>query len=172
MSRIHTGWEGRFYEDFEIGDIYIHPFGRTVTENDNIWFSLLTMNTNEIHFNSDYSAGTEWGKPLINSGLTLAIVLGMSVMDVSQNAINLGWEEIKLPNPVFAGDTIYAQTEVLEKRESKSRPEMGIVKVKTVGYNQNNVPVIELKRTIMVWKRQHAPRQKILEKRIRFAERK
>ncbi|GBC68526.1 Beta-methylmalyl-CoA dehydratase [archaeon HR01] len=170
MGRIKPGWEGRYYEDFEPGDIYIHPYGRTLTEVDNIWFSLLTMNSNEIHFNSDYSAETQWGKPLINSGLTLAIVLGMSVMDVSQNAINLGWEEIKLPNPVFAGDTIYAQTEVLEKRESKSRPEMGIVKVRTVGYNQNNQPVIELKRTIMVWKREHAPRRKTLEKRIKFAE--
>ncbi len=170
MGKIYTGWEGRYYEDFEPGDIYIHPFGRTVTENDNIWFSLLTMNTNEIHFNSDYSAETEWGRPLINSTLTLSIVLGMSVMDVSQNAINLGWEEIKLPNPVFAGDTIYAQTEVLEKRESRSRPHMGIVKVKTIGYNQNNVPVIELKRTIMVWKREYAPRLKTRDKRMRFAE--
>jgi len=170
MGRISTGWEGRYYEDFEPGDIYIHPYGRTITENDNIWFSLLTMNTNEIHFNSDYSAGTEWGRPLINSALTLAIVLGMSVMDVSQNAINLGWEEIKLLNPVFAGDTLYAQTEVLEKRESKSRPQMGIVKVKTIGYNQNNVPVIEMKRTIMVWKKQYAPRLKTRDKRIRFAE--
>jgi len=170
MGQIKLGWEGRYYEDFEIGDVYIHPYGRTVTEVDNIWFTLLTMNTNEIHFNSDYAAETQWGRPLINSTLTLAIVLGMSVMDVSQNAINLGWEEIKLLNPVFAGDTIYAQTEVLEKRESKSRPEMGIVKVKTIGYNQNNIPVIELKRTFMVWKKEYSPRRKTLEKRIKFAE--
>ena len=172
MPRIVSSWGGRYYEDFQPGDIYIHPFGRTITEYDNILFTLLTMNTNEIHFNADYSAQTEWGRPLINSALTLAIVLGISVMDVSQNAINLGWEEIKLPNPVFAGDTLYAQTEVLEKRESKSRPEMGIVKVKTVGYNQNNVTVIEMKRTIMVWKRQYAPRSKIQDKRIKFAENK
>jgi len=170
MGRIIKSWEGRFYEDFEPGDIYIHPYGRTVTENDNIWFSLLTMNTNEIHFNSDYSSKTTWKRPLINSALTLAIVMGMSVMDVSQNAINLGWEEIKLLNPVFAGDTLYAQTEVLEKRESKSRPEMGIVKLKTLGYNQDNIAVIEMKRTIMVWKRQFAPRFIIYDKRMRFAE--
>jgi itaconyl-CoA hydratase len=170
MGRIIKGWEGRYYEDFEPGDVYVHPYGRTITENDNIWFTLLTMNTNEIHFNNDYAAGTEWGRPLINSALTLAIVLGMSVMDVSQNAVNLGWEEIKLLNPVFAGDTLYAQTEVLEKRESKSRPEMGIVKLKTIGYNQNNTPVIEMKRTIMVWKRNFAPRLKIYDKRMKFAE--
>ncbi|MCS6785157.1 MAG: MaoC family dehydratase [Candidatus Caldarchaeum sp.] len=170
MPNIYRGWEGRYYEDFQPGDIYIHPYGRTITENDNIWFSLLTMNTNEIHFNSEYAAETQWGKPLVNSCLTLSIVLGMSVMDISQNAVNLGWEEIRLLNPVFAGDTIYAQTEVLEKRESKSRPEMGIVRFKTIGYNQDNVPVIELKRTVMVWKKQHAPRGRIIEKRIKFAE--
>jgi len=102
----------------------------------------------------------------VNSALTLALVLGMSVMDVSQNAINLGWEEIKLPNPVFVGDTLYAQTEVLEKRESKSRPEMGIVKVRTIGYNQDGKIVLDMKRTIMVWKREYAPRTKILKRRL------
>ncbi|MDJ0269742.1 MAG: MaoC family dehydratase [Aigarchaeota archaeon] len=169
MANIVGGWKGRFYEDFTVGDVYIHPYGRTITEADNIWFTLLTMNMNEIHFNADYAAETEWGRPLVNSALTLAVVLGMSVMDVSQNAINLGWEEIKLPNPVFAGDTLYAQTEVLEKRESRSRPHMGIVKLKTIGYNQDGKIVLEMKRTIMVWKKAYAPRSKIEEKRRKIA---
>lgn len=168
MARVYPGWEGRFFEDFEIGDVYMHPYGRTITENDNIWFSLLTMNVNEIHLNNDYAAATEWGRPLVNSAFTLALVLGMSVMDVSQNAINLGWEDIKLPNPVYVGDTLYAQTEVLEKRESSSRPEMGIVKVRTIGYNQDGKIVLEMKRSIMVWKREHAPRTRILEHRRRL----
>jgi acyl dehydratase len=168
-KRIVKGWEGRYFEDFEPGDVYVHPYGRTVTEADNVWFTLLTMNPNEIHVNTDYSRETEWGRPLVNSALTLAIVLGLSVPDVSQNAINLGFEEVKFLNPVFAGDTLYAQSEVLEKRESRSRPEMGIVKVRTVGYNQNGVPVVEFKRTVMVWKRDFAPRRKLMERRMRFA---
>ena len=161
MGRVYHGWEGRYFEDFEVGDVYHHPYGRTITEADNIWFTLLTMNMNEIHFNTDYAEKTRWGKPLVNSALTLAIVTGLTVMDVSQNAINLGWEEIKLPNPVYVGDTIYAKTEVLEKRESKSRPEMGIVKLKTTAYKQDGTTILEMKRTIMVWKREHAPRKKL-----------
>ena len=160
MGKAYHGWEGRYFEDFEVGDVYHHPYGRTITEADNIWFTLLTMNMNEIHFNTDYAEKTRWGKPLVNSTLTLAIVTGLTVMDVSQNAINLGWEEIKLPNPVYVGDTIYAKTEVLEKRESKSRPEMGIVKLKTTAYKQDGTTILEMKRTIMVWKREHAPRKK------------
>lgn len=167
--RVFTGWEGRYFEDFEPGDVYVHPYGRTLTEADNVWFTLLTMNPNEIHVNADYCAETEWGRPLVNSALTLAVVLGLSVMDVSQNAINLGFEEVRFLHPVYAGDTLYAQSEVLEKRESRSRPGMGIVKVRTVGYNQNNVPVIEFKRTVMVWKRDHAPRRRVLGRRMRLA---
>jgi len=160
MARVYRGWEGRYYEDFEVGDVYYHPYGRTITEADNTWFTLLTMNMNEIHFNNEYAKQTEWGRVLVNSTLTLAVVVGLSVMDVSQNAVNLGWEEIKLPNPVYVGDTIYAKTEVLEKRESRKRPEMGIVKLKTTGYKQDGKTVIEMKRTILVWKREHAPRRK------------
>jgi len=148
---------GRYYEDFTVGDVYRHPFGRTITQTDNIWFTLLTVNTNPIHFDQFYAAKTEFGKPLVDSTLTLAIVTGLSVADVSQNAINLGWEEVRLPHPVFEGDTIYAQSEVLEKRESRSRPHMGIVKVRTIGFNQDGTVVIEFKRTIMVYKRDHAP---------------
>ncbi len=151
------GWRGRFYEDFQVGDVYVHPLGRTVTTADNIWFTALTMNPNPIHLDHVYSAQTEFGRPLVNSTFTLALVTGLSVTDISQNAINLGWEEVKLLHPVYEGDTIYAQSEVLFKRESRSRPHMGIVKVKTTGYNQDGVAVIEFVRTILVYKRDHAP---------------
>ncbi|MFZ8856802.1 MAG: MaoC family dehydratase [Candidatus Caldarchaeales archaeon] len=123
-KRIVKGWEGRYFEDLEPGDVYVHPYGRTVTETDNVWLTLLTMSPNEIHVNTDYSRETERGRPLVNNVLTLAIVLGLSVLDVSQNAINLGFEEVKFLNPVFAGDTLYAQSEALEKRESRSRLEI------------------------------------------------
>ncbi|MCW5852841.1 MAG: MaoC family dehydratase [Anaerolineae bacterium] len=154
---VKQGWQGRVYEDFEVGDVYPHPLGRTVTQNDNIMFTLMTLNPNPIHFDAHYSAQTEWGKPLVDSTFTLALVTGLSVSDVSQNAVNLGWDEVRLPAPVFEGDTIYAQSEVLEKRESKSRPHQGIVKLKTIGYNQDGVVVIEFKRTILVYKQGHAP---------------
>jgi itaconyl-CoA hydratase len=155
---IKTGWKGRLYEDFEVGDVYEHPLGRTVLAADNSWFTLLTMNTNPIHFDVNYASKTEFGKPLVNSCLTLAIVTGQSVTDLSQNAAaNLAWDEIRLPNPVFEGDTIYSKSEVLEKRESKSRPNVGIVRVKTTGLNQHGAMVIEFKRTFMVYKRGHVP---------------
>ncbi|MFY0543583.1 MaoC family dehydratase [Brevibacillus sp. H7] len=155
---IKEGWIGRFYEDFEVGDIYPHPLGRTVTQTDNIWFTLLTQNTNPIHFDAEYSAKTEFGRPLVDSTFTLALVTGQSVTDVSQNVMaNLGWDDIRLPHPVFEGDTIYSYSEVLEKRESKSRQNVGIVKVKTVGYNQNDDVVIQFARTFMVYKRGHGP---------------
>ncbi|MFN8474485.1 MAG: MaoC family dehydratase [Anaerolineae bacterium] len=154
---IKQGWQGRFFEDFEVGDIYPHPLGRTVTQDDNITFTLMTLNPNPIHFDAHYSAQTEWGKPLVDSTFTLALVTGLSVTDVSQNAVNLGWDEVRLPAPVFEGDTIYAQSEVLEKRESRSRPHMGIVKLRTIGFNQDGTVVISFIRTIMVYKRGHAP---------------
>ena len=130
---VKPGWEGRFFEDFSVGDVYRCRLGRTVTEADNIWFTLLTNNTNQIHFNNEYGKRTEFGKCLINSALTLAIVAGMGVADVSENGFALGWDEIKLPNPLFAGDTLYSESEVLEKRESKSKPQWGIIKVRTRG---------------------------------------
>jgi itaconyl-CoA hydratase len=155
---VKTGWKGRVYEDFEVGDVYEHPLGRTVLAADNSWFTLLTMNTNPIHFDANYAAKTEFAKPLVNSCLTLAIVTGQSVTDLSQNAAaNLAWDEIRLPNPVFEGDTIYSKSEVLEKRESKSRPNVGIVRVKTTGLNQQGSVVIEFNRTFMVYKRGHVP---------------
>jgi acyl dehydratase len=155
---IKEGWRGRFFEDFEPGDVYQHPLGRTVIGADNIWFTLLTQNTAPIHFDHHYASQTEFGKPLVDSTFTLALVTGQSVTDISQNVFaNLGWDEVRLPNPVFEGDTIYSQTEVLEKRESKSRPNVGVVKVKTTGYNQEGKAVIEFNRTILVYKRGQAP---------------
>ncbi len=161
MSPLKAGWEGRYFEDFELADIYRCRYGRTVTEADNIQFTLLTNNTNQIHFNREYGARTEWGQCLINSALTLAIVAGMGVADVSENGFALGWDEVKLPNPLFAGDTLYSESEVLEKRESRSRPEFGVVKVLTRGYNQRGEIVIEYRRSVMVWKRAHAPARDI-----------
>ena len=155
---VKEGWTGRVYEDFEVGDIYRHPLGRTVTQSDNIWFTLLTVKNNPIHFDAAYAAQTEWGRPLVDSTFTLALVTGLSVNDVSMNGINLGWDEVRLPHPLFEGDTVYAQSEVLETRESRSRPHLGIVKIKTTGTNQDGVVVIEFQRTIMVYKRGHVPR--------------
>ena len=155
---IKRGWEGRFFEDFEIGDIYKHPGGRTIIDADNIWFTNLTLNTNPIHFNYEYAANTEFKKPLVNSCFTISLVTGMSVTDLSQNAIaNLGWENVKLPNPLFVGDTLYAESEIISKRESKSRPHAGIIRAKTKGIKQGNVVVIEYERNIMVYKREYAP---------------
>jgi acyl dehydratase len=154
---LKVGWEGRFLEDFEVGDLYRCRFGRTVTEADNIQFTLLTNNSNQIHFNRDYGEKAGFGGCLVNSLLTLSIVMGMSAPDVSENGINLGWDDARLPHPVFAGDTLYSETEVLAVRESRSRPEQGIVSVHTRGYNQHGDLVIEFRRSIMVWKRDHAP---------------
>jgi itaconyl-CoA hydratase len=152
------GWTGRVFEDFVVGDVYEHPLGRTLLAADNIWFTCLTMNTNPIHFDAAYAAQTEFGKPLMNSCLTLALVTGQSVTDLTQNAVaNLGWDEVRLPHPVFEGDTIYSRSEVLDTRESKSRPNVGIVRVKTTGVNQDGTPVIDFTRTFMVWKRGHVP---------------
>lgn len=151
--------EGRYFEDFQVGEVIHHPLGRTITQADNIWFTLLTVNTNPIHLDSHYAAQTEFGRPLVNSTLTLAIITGLSVADVSQNAINLGWEKVTLPHPVFEGDTLYARTEILEKRESRSRPHMGIVRLRTTGVNQDGVTVMEFERSILVYKRDGAPRR-------------
>ena len=141
---------GRTYEELEVGAVYRSRFGRTVLEADNVWFTLLTLNTNPIHFDAQYAAQTEWEKPLVDSTFTLALVTGLSVVDVSERAVNLGWREVTLPAPVFAGDTIRAETEILEKRESKSRPGFGVVTVRTRGLNQSDEVVIEFERTVLV----------------------
>ena len=140
----------RSYDELEVGAVYRSRFGRTVLDADNVWFTLLTNNTNPIHFDAEYAASTEWGRPLVDSTFTLALVTGLSVADISERAVNLGWRDVRLPAPVFAGDTIRAETEVLEKRESRSRPGHGIVTVRSRGLNQRDEVVIEFERTIMV----------------------
>ncbi len=141
-----------------MGDVYEHALGRTITTADNIWFTLLTQNTAPIHFDHVYASKTEFGKPLVNSCLTLALVTGQSVSDVSQNVMaNLGWDEVRLPNPVFEGDTIRSRSEVLELRESRSRPSVGIVTVRTAGFNQDGVEVISFRRTALIYRRGHGP---------------
>lgn len=153
-----SGWLGRFFEDFTVGDVYHHALGRTVTTTDNMWFTLLTQNTAAVHFDHHYAAQTEFQRPLVNSSFTLALVTGQSVSDVSQNVYaNLAWDEVRLPNPVFEGDTIYSQSEVLETRASQSRPTVGIVTVKTTGFNQDGKVVITYRRTVMVYLRGHGP---------------
>ncbi len=155
---VKEGWRGRVFEDFEVGDVYVHPLGRTVTTTDNLWFTLLTQNTNPLHFDHAYAAQTEFKRPLVDSTFTLALVTGQSVGDLSQNALaNLGWENVRLPHPVFEGDTIYARSEILEARASRSRPHVGIVRVRTTGVNQDGTPVIEFTRAFMVYKRGYAP---------------
>ncbi len=142
---------GRTYDDFTVGDVYEHRPGRTISEADNVWFTLLTMNTHPLHFDAEYAAKSEFGKPLVNSTLTLAIVTGMSVSDVSQKAIaNLGWTDIKLMAPVFVGDTIYAESEVTAKRPSKSRPKQGIVSVRTRGLKADGTVFMEFDRSMLV----------------------
>jgi len=147
---------GRYYDDFVIGDVYEHRPGRTITETDNIWFTLLTMNKHPLHFDNAYAAKTEFKRPLVNSCLTLSIVAGMSVSDVSQKAIgNLGWNDVKLTAPVFVGDTIYAESEVLSKRESASRPNQGLVTVRTIGKKDDGTQFMSFERTVLVPKRGH-----------------
>ncbi len=153
---------GRYYEDFEVGDVYEHRPGRTITATDNTWFTLLTMNTHPLHFDTEYAKASEFGRCLVCSPLTVALMVGMSVSDVSQKAIaNLGWKDIKLTHPLFVGDTLYADSEVLEKRESKSRPEAGLVTVRTAGRNQDGAVVCTFDRTILVAKRGHSVEDRI-----------
>jgi itaconyl-CoA hydratase len=150
-------WLGRFFEDVEVGDVYRSRLGRTITDTDNVWFTTVTMNTNQMHFNSHYAESTMFGKPLVNSCFTLSLVTGLSVPDTSENgAANLAWTDINLPRPVFVGDTLWAETEILGVRESDSRPDMGIVDMRTRGINQDGKVVIEFKRTFLLYKRSAA----------------
>jgi itaconyl-CoA hydratase len=151
-------WRGRFFEDFAVGDVFQSRLGRTVTETDNIWFTCLTLNTNQLHFNDHYAARTIYGRPLVNSTLTLALVTGITVPDTSENAAaNLGWDEVRLPAPVFVGDTLWAESEILELRESTSRPEVGIVTMRCRGINQDGIVVVEFRRTFMAYRRDAEP---------------
>jgi itaconyl-CoA hydratase len=153
-----TGGGGRCFEDFVVGTVIRHPIGRTVTSADNAWTTLIAVNTNPIHFDAHYAAQTEFGKPLVNSPFILALVTGLSVADISRYGVNLGWDEVRMPAPVFEGDTIYAQSEVLSARESKSRPHMGVVEVKSTGFKQDGTVVMTYRRTILVYKRAHLPK--------------
>lgn len=147
-------WRGRYFEDIEAGDVYRSRLGRTIEPADNTWFTLLTCNTNQVHFNSEFASQTTFGRPLVNSCLTLSIVVGLTVADTSENAMaNLSWTDIKLPAPVFAGDTIWAETEVLTTRPSRSRPNLGVVGVRSRGINQHGTVVIEFLRSFMMYRR-------------------
>jgi itaconyl-CoA hydratase len=157
---VREGWQGRFFEDFEIGDIYKHGLGRTIIQADNIWFTLLTQNAARLHFDAHYAEQTEFGRPLVNSAFTLALVTGQSVNDVSYNVMaNLGWDDVRLPHPLFEGDTVYSSSEVLGLRESKSKPHVGIVTVHTTGTNQHGTVFITFDRTVMVYRRGFGPTQ-------------
>lgn len=157
-DHVKSGWRGRFFEDFSVGDVFKHTLGRTVTATDNSWFTLLTQNTAPLHFDVNYASHTEFKRPLVNSAFTIALVTGQTVADVSQNVFaNLGWDEVRLPHPLFEGDTVYSESEVLGLRESKSRPEVGVVTVKTLGYNQHGDIVISFRRSLLVYRRGHGP---------------
>jgi acyl dehydratase len=155
--RLVAGWQGRYYEDFEVGDVYKHPYGRTVTATDNVWMTNVTMNLNPMHFNEAYAAETEFGERLVNGLFVISLAVGMSVIDVSANATaNLGYDEVRHHAPVFHGDTIFAESEVKAKRESESRDHVGIVTTELRAYNQDDEQVLSLERTGMVLKREHA----------------
>jgi itaconyl-CoA hydratase len=158
---VKEGWTGRYFEDFTVGDVYRSRLGRTITDADNIYFTLLSNNTNQIHFNAEYARQTGFNGMLVNSIVTLAVVAGLGVTDVSENGFALGWDSISLPNPVYAGDTLYCEQRVVDLRESKSRPKQGIVKVRTLGVKQDGTVVIDYTRSVMVWKRAHAPRRNL-----------
>ena len=156
---VRADWTGRFYEDLAVGEVYRSRWGHTVTEADNALFTQLTHNTNPLHFDARYAADSRWGRILVNSTFTLALVTGMSVNDVTEHAMaNLGWEEIKLPNPVFLGDTLYCETEILARRDSGSYPEAGIVRFRSRGINQDGAVVLEYTRSAMIYRRDAAPR--------------
>jgi itaconyl-CoA hydratase len=158
VTRDVPGWSGRLFEDFAVGDVYHHPFGRTVTETDNQWFTLLTQNVAKIHLDREYAAGTAYGRTLVNSALTLALVTGQSTIDLSMNVFaNLGWDDVRMPAPVFEGDTVHSRSTVLELRPSASRPDVGVVTVRSEGVNQQGTVVIVFRRTFLVYRRGHLP---------------
>ena len=155
--RLVSGWQGRFFEDFTVGDVYKHPYGRTITETDDVWFTNITMNLNPMHFNEAYASETEFGERLVNGLVVIATAVGMSVIDISQNATaNLGYDEVRHHAPMFHGDTLFAESEVLSKRESDSRDHVGIVETELRAYKQDGTKVLSLKRTPMVLKRTYA----------------
>lgn len=157
-SRVVQGWSGRLFEDFTVGDLYYHPFGKTVTQADNQTFTLATQNVAKLHVDANFAQATEFGLPLVNSAFTLALVTGQSTIDLSMNVFaNMGWDEVRMPHPVFEGDTIYSRSKVLAVRASNSRPNLGLVTVASEGYNQNNKIVLSYRRTFLVYKQGHLP---------------
>lgn len=146
---------GKYFEELEIGQRIRHSQGRTITEMDNVLFCALTMNTQPLHINEDFASKTPFGQRIVNGIFTLGLVVGLSVPELTEGTIiaNLGYQNVNHPNPVFHGDTIYVETEVLEKRESRSRPEAGIVKLKHTGYKTDGTVVIEVERTVMFLKK-------------------
>lgn len=157
-SREAEGWSGRLFEDFSLGDVYYHPFGKTVTAADNQWFTLMTQNVAKTHVDSNFAKGTEFKLPLVNSTFTLALVTGQSTIDLSMNVFaNMGWDEVRMPHPVYEGDTIYSRSKVLATRASASRPNLGLVTVATEGYNQDGTIVISYRRTFMIYRKGHLP---------------
>jgi itaconyl-CoA hydratase len=149
--------DGRCYEDFQVGMVIRHPLGRTVSAADNAWSTLLACNSNPIHFDVHYAAQTEFRRPLVNSPFTLALVTGLSSGDLSRYAVNLGWDEVRMPAPLYEGETLYAESEVLSVRESSSRPHMGLVAIRSTGFTAEGKVVMEFKRTILVYRRGHVP---------------
>lgn len=157
-ERRYRETSGLYWEDFEPGDVFEHRPGRTILDTDNVWFTLLTLNIQQVHFDAAYAAKTEWKRPLVDSTLTLALVTGMSVRTVSAKVVaNLGWDKVKASHPVFIGDTLYAESTVLHKRESKSRPTQGIVTVLTRGLNQDGVEVMSFERTMLIYRQGQSP---------------
>ncbi len=157
-SKRYRETNGLYYEDFEVNDVFEHRPGRTITDADNIWMTLLTMNVQPVHFDAAYAAQTEWKRMLVDSTFTLALLTGMSVRTVSAKVVaNLGWNNVRATHPVFAGDTLYAESTVLSKRDSKSRPTQGIVTVATRGINQDGKEVMSFERTMLIYKRGHSP---------------
>jgi acyl dehydratase len=146
---------GLYYEELPVGKRIKHELGRTVTEADNTFFSMLTMNLQPLHTNADFASKTEFGQPLVNGLFTMSLVVGISVNDITTGTIiaNLGYENVKHPHPVFHGDTIYVETEVIAARESKSRPDTGIVTMKHLGRNQHGAIVVEVTRSALFLKR-------------------
>lgn len=159
-----SGWAGRFFEDFTLGELYWHPIGRTVTETDEVWFCTLVTSPNQLHFNRDYAARTSFGQAAVNAPFTNALVTGISEMDVGQNCLTVGWNYIRMPNPLFVGETVYARSEVV-LIEDGYKEDCGIVTVKSTGFTESGKTVIEAERRVMVWRRGRAPRDRLWEER-------
>lgn len=155
MPHVEQPHHGRWFEELTVGTIVAHAVTRTVTETDNIIFTTMTMNPAQVHLDYEYAASTEFGKPLVNSMFTVALLIGISVLDLTHGTTvaNLGFEEVVFPAPVFYGDTIHAETEVVGARDSKSRPDQGIVTFEHRAYNQRNELVCRARRTALMHRR-------------------